>query len=503
MNRTPELENYIESLVIGQGRLAGQPFKLLPWQRRFLRGAFRGPGDAALSISRANGKTTFCAALCCAALDGPLADAMAETLLVASSFSQALICFRHIRHFLTPAIDREPSRWRIQDSQNVASITDRETGAMLRVLGSDPRRLHGAAPKLLVLDEIAQWPPGQLDRMLAALTTSRGKIPDSRAVWIGTRPETPDHPFSKALEGVGVSYAQVHAATPDADPFKLRTWKAANPSWQHMPDLQAVIRQEAKAAKLDASALASFRALRLNLGTPDTVESVLLEAETWERIEGDADLSGPFALGVDLGTNQAMSAAAGYWPSTGALRAFAVFPEIPTLTERGRVDAVGALYERMAERGELLQRGRRVSDVGALLSEALERWGVPAVIVCDRWREGELRQHLETLGFPATTLTVRGMGFKDGAADVRAFLDAALSGQLTPERSLLMRAAMTESRLESDPAGNRKLSKKGQGGRRQNAKDDAVAAAILAVSEGRRRAGVGVGAPPALVTQFV
>ena len=140
------------------------------------------------------------------------------------------------------------------------------------------------------------------------------------------------------------------------------------------------------------------------------------------------------------------------------------------------------------QRGELLQHGHRVSDVGALLQEVLDRWGVPGVIVCDRWRESELRQHLEAVGFPLTDLAVRGMGFKDGAEDVRGFLDAALTGLLVPEESLLMRSAMASARLVADPAGNRKLAKKGGGGRRQNAKDDAVAAAILAVAEGRRRA---------------
>ena len=57
------------------------------------------------------------------------------------------------------------SSFRIQGSANRATIADRETGAMVRVLGSDPRRLHGAAP----------WPPERVEPMLAALKTSRGQ----------------------------------------------------------------------------------------------------------------------------------------------------------------------------------------------------------------------------------------------------------------------------------------------------------------------------------------
>lgn len=35
------LLTYLVGLTISQGRLAGQPFEVLPWQRRFIRGAFR------------------------------------------------------------------------------------------------------------------------------------------------------------------------------------------------------------------------------------------------------------------------------------------------------------------------------------------------------------------------------------------------------------------------------------------------------------------------------
>ena len=159
-----ELFDYMERLIIGQGREAGQNLKLYPWQRRFLRGAFGQADDAALSLARGGGKTTFTAGIACATLDGPLAEPMGETLVVASSFDQGLVCFRHVLHFLQPTIADNPRNWRIQDSANRATITNRGNGAILRVLGSDPRRLHGAAPKLIIGDEIAQWPENLIDR---------------------------------------------------------------------------------------------------------------------------------------------------------------------------------------------------------------------------------------------------------------------------------------------------------------------------------------------------
>ena len=93
----------------------------------------------------------------------------------------------------------------------------------------------------------------------------------------------------------------------------------------------------------------------------------------------------------------------------------------------------------------------------------------------------------EAVHFPhSTQLVERGMGYKDGGEDVRAFRRTALDGNVTPVKSLLLRSSMAEARTISDPSGNSKLAKGGEGGRRERARDDAVAAAILAVSIGQR-----------------
>ena len=302
---------------------------------------------------------------------------------------------------------------------------------------------------------------------------------------LGTQPVSEEHWFAKLLTG-GADYAQVHAVPLSAPPFRVSTWTQANPSMRYMPMLRKAIETEAKRAKQDPAVLAAFKALRLNQGVSDVVESVLLDADTWREIESvTVSPVGQYVLGIDLGGSAAMSAAAAYWPDSGLSDAFAVFPELPSLAERGLADGVGNLYVRCAERGELVQAGARVSDIGALLGEVLERWDRPAAIVCDRWREQELRQHLDAIGFPQAALVTRGMGYRDGADDVRRFRAAALDGHLHPRMSLLMRSCMAVARLVTDPAGNAKLAKGGEG-RRIKARDDATAALILAVAEGQR-----------------
>ncbi len=486
MARPTDLITYLSGLTVTQGRLAGQGFDVLPWQARFVRGAFLpGVQSAALSVARGNGKTALLSAIACATLDGPLMVPRGETVIVASSFEQGRIGFEHCLAFMGDKLgDRD--RWKIWDTAQQARIEDRTTGARVRCIGSDPRRAHGLAPVLVLADEPSQWPESTGERMVAALRTAAGKQRDSRFVALGTRPADAEHWFGKMLSG-GADYAQCHAAGPDDPKFQKRTWAKANPSLSHMPDLLEAIRNEARQAKADPALLASFDSLRLNLGTMDTEASLLLQAGTWAGTEGDADRAGQCVWGIDLGTSAAQSAVAAYWPESGRLECIAAFPCEPSLAERGLRDGVASLYAQCAKRGELLTLGRHACDVPLLLAAALDRFGRPSLVVADRWREAELRDALTAAGVPVAALEVRGQGFKDGASDVRSFQRAMADGRATPLPSLLLRSAMSEARTVSDPAGNTKLSKGSQGGRRLRARDDAAAAAILAVAAGVRQ----------------
>ena len=452
-----------------------------------MRGAFaEGVQWAALSVARGNGKSALMAGIAAATLDGPLVAARAETLIVAASFQQGRVLFDFVLAYLHEQL-KDRARWRVSDSMQVASIMDRETGVKVRVLGSDPRRAHGLAPVLVLADEPVQWPESTGTRMLAALRTAAGKQPAFRFVALGTRPASSEHWFEKMLTG-GADYAQCHAASPDDPKFSTRTWRRANPSLDHMPDLRAAIAAEALHAKSDPGMIPEFDALRLNLGTSDTATANLLEASTWARIEGAAVRAGRCVWGLDLGTSAAQSAVVAYWPDSGALQCLAAFPSQPALAERGLRDGVASLYVDMAKRGELIMAGGRAVDLSELVTTAMARFGPPSAVAADRWRAAELRDTFEKVGVPPVPLSLRGQGFKDGGEDVRDFRRACLEGRVVPAVSLLLRTAMRESRVVLDPAGNSKLAKNAEGQRRVRARDDATAAAILVVAVGSRLA---------------
>lgn len=477
-------------LRVTQGAGAGRPFQPLPWQRRFLRGALApGRSRAALSVGRGNGKTTLVAAIAVAALVGPLARPRGETVIAASSFGQARIAFEHTAAFMRRAIDADPKQWRVQDSGNTASIEYRPTGARVRAIGSDPRRAHGLAPLLVIADEPAQWPPSTSEQMHAALMTGLGKIDGGRMWAIGTLPASEEHWFRKMFGPDGADYAQLHQAPGDADATKRATWARANPSLSIMPGLRLQIAAEAHAAAMDPGLMAAFRALRLNAGEHDALRSMLIDVGLWKRIEADALPVGDVApvWGIDLGGTAAFSAVAAFDPQTGALDAVAAIGDDPGPKERGLRDGVGRLYEELVDEGSLLLHRGRVVNIAALMGHCMARWGAPPALAADRWREGELRDALDVARIPRAALEMRGQGFKDGGEDVRVFRRACADGRVTPRRTRLLRAAMSEAVTISDPAGNAKLAKQGEGGRRVRARDDVAAASILAVSLGVRR----------------
>ena len=354
-----------------------------------------------------------------------------------------------------------------------------------------PKKAHGIAPRLVLFDEPAQFDPGTRDQMFSAIKTSLGKIKGSRMISLGTQSSDGSHWFQSMLNKVGCRYSTLYAAPKDADIFSRKTWNKANPSLKYMPELLKQIREEAKDCKKDATLIPQFRALRLNQGVSDTMRLPLLDADTWAAMETEEPVcEGLCVWGIDLSAGSAFSSISAYYPQTGGLKTVAAFGDNPSLLERGTHDSVGPLYEKMFVRGEIILTPGRSIDVPMLIREALDRFGPPDCVVADRFKQNDLIDALESSGIPPCPTIFRGMGFKDGAEDVRHFRRACLLDRVTPEISLLMRSAMAEAVVISDPAGNEKLCKGSEGSRRQNARDDAVASSILAVAAGARKIGL-------------
>ncbi|MDE2937524.1 MAG: hypothetical protein OXR67_01185 [Chloroflexota bacterium] len=479
---------YLEGLTVSQGTAAGKPLEVLPWQRRFLKGALAdGVIEAALSMARGGGKSTLMAGLGMAFIDcDAVAQRASEVTILAASEKQGRILFNHMSRF-AEALDKP--RLKVYSGLSEQRIVNLDNRCQVQVMAASARALHGAAPALILADEVAQWAPSKAPAILAALRTGLGKIPDSRLIALGTRSAGTLDPWKEFIETA--DFAQVHAAKKDDPIYHCRTWERANPSLRRrdlFAPLLKVYRRDALKARTSERIRQSFRALRLNQGVSDTVQNFLVTEDYWsaiERVTAPA-ITKPYILGLDLGGTAAMTAAAAFQPKSGALDGIAVLPSKPELQLREIEDGVPGLYRRLLTEGSLTLSPGHVVPVEALLNAAVKRWGPPVVIVADRYRKGELMDGLESLGLRCR-LVSRGMGFKDGAEDVRRFREAVLRKKVAVKPSLLYRQALTEARTVSDVKGNEKLAVRSQGGRRRRGRDDVAAAAVLAVAEGIRQ----------------
>ena len=482
---------YLETLRLDEDR----PLIVLPWQRKFVAGAFSVSGDAALSVARGNGKSALVAAIAAAVVDpsGPLHGRRREVVVCASAFQQSKIIFEDALSFLSLAGHDIFSRkeWRVANDAQRATVEHLPSGARLRCVGSDPKRAHGLRPALALLDEPAQWPAHTSESMLAAMRTSLGKVPGSRAIALGTRPASKLHWFQRMLDG-GCDYSQTHTVTKEDmenRPFLLRTIRAANPSLKIMPDLEARIVKEAQEARHSPALLASYLALRLNGGVADVDNRDMVSTPAvWQRCldSPEALPAGPTTWGVDLGSAYALSAVACAW-ETGRLSTMAMFGSDPDIDARAKADSTGDLYKLAHRDGELLVAEKRIPEVRELLREAAHRWGMPRAIVCDTWRLDELKDVLDgdDLPWKRVRLISRRQGFKDGSSAIMAWRKATIAGRVHPVKPCrLLTHQLGEAVTIADPAGNEKLARDAEGGRRKAARDDLVAASLLAIEFG-------------------
>ena len=257
-----------------------------------------------------------------------------------------------------------------------------------------------------------------------------------------------------------------------------------------MPALMAVYEREAREAEADPSLLPAFRALRLNLGTTDTATERLVGLADWILVAPSGEIadpparSGPVCVGFDAGGSSSMTCAVACWPESGRVEAMGAFPADPDLAERGRIDGVDRLYVDMEARGELRTYGGRTTPVGRFLVDFAAYLGDAAIagFAADRYRQSELIDALQDAGlhWPAQW---RGQGSGEhGQSDCRAFQTWVKRGDLlVVHGSLLLTAAVTQSRVRYDTNGNPSVDRS-----RARSRIDALQAGLLAVGLAER-----------------
>ena len=500
----------MEKLVLTEGTasMRGTNFKVLPWQKEIVLGMLEHR-ITAMSVARANGKTALVSALACSVLlpEGALHFDRAEVDIIASSLEQARKAFDHVLSHLRKRIDKDNQGrkhakgilWRVRNSPSQREIEYVPNGVRLKILGSDPKRAHGLAPFLVLLDEPAQWVGiGGGREMYEAMNTATGKQSvmvegvevDPKIIALGTQPENEDHWFAELLRNPSEDvYAKLYAANPKEGDFDLENVKQANPSFDHLDGLRRdLARKQAVAERDGGPALASWRALHLNLGTVLVSDrEPLFQIGEWESVLRDMPepRSGPVTIGIDTGEGDSMTCVAFYWPDTGRLEAYGAFPMHPSPAERGQRDFVRDRYVQMVDRGELFLFGDHATDNIRFLQTAFDSLPTGTevlALVADRYKQRDLGSALNASSLPFAVKDVqwRGVGAgPDGTADVVGFKREVLERHLNMGHNLIMTSAIKEAIVQRIN-GNARLEK----GRRHG-RIDALQAAVLAVGAGR------------------
>jgi phage terminase large subunit-like protein len=150
VKRTPEgkrraqnVTDFIERLTVPSGKGQGQQFKLLPWQKKFIRDIYephrssdgrRAVRRAILSMARKNGKTALIATIALAHLVGPEAIVHGEIYSAANDRDQAAIVFKFARQI----VELEPElRAEIEVVPSTKTMIGRRTGSVYRAISAE------------------------------------------------------------------------------------------------------------------------------------------------------------------------------------------------------------------------------------------------------------------------------------------------------------------------------------------------------------------------------
>jgi phage terminase large subunit-like protein len=175
---------FCASLTQSEDRWEGQPLELEPWQRRFWREALDDWRSVVLIVPRKNGKTMMLAAF--ALYELVYSSGRPEILLAAASDRQAGRLFDAASRFVRRH-EGLSQALRVRDHEGVI-VREDGLGSIIR-LTSDPNRLYGYSPSLVICDELAFWSAPQLRRAYAALTSGGGARSAPRTFTITTAGE--------------------------------------------------------------------------------------------------------------------------------------------------------------------------------------------------------------------------------------------------------------------------------------------------------------------------
>ncbi|MYE58135.1 MAG: hypothetical protein F4X35_00900, partial [Alphaproteobacteria bacterium] len=471
-----------QKLTVPTGMMAGQRFRLEPWQERWVRDSYRDHiRSAGLSVARKNGKSGMIAALLLCHLTGPWNRPQWRAVVTSLTGNLA----KELRMAIEQTAGASGLRV-ITKLSPTPGIVKGAKGAQVDFIAADKGSGHAVGADVAIIDEMGLLPEAKrplVNAMYTSISSRNGKF-----LGISIQGDGPLFREMESRAGDPAVHWKRWAAESGCDILDENGWAAANPGLGKIKST-AYMRDAAQRALANSSDQSYFRAYDLNQNLDPTRE-MICGVDDWLKLyEEDALLAGePVVVGVDLGGSVSMSAVVAIGIETGTVRCWTAFGDTPSLFERGRADAVDNRYVMMQQRGELSVYPGRLVPVPQFLHDVFQDLAATNCRVlrlgADRYRKAELLTALDEAAI-RVPLELRGQGASataDGSADVRAFQRLVLNRGLRMAPSLVMESAISNSTLRRDGAGNPALDRSHDRGR-----IDVLSAAVIAAGLYSRR----------------
>lgn len=483
MASKPDIREFATWLRHSEGKFAGEPFVLQPWQDEYLGklyGTLRPDGRrqyqrSLLAIPRKNGKTATCGLI--GAYEGFFGDEGGQILIAAGDRKQAGLLFTACSRYIEscPGLIR---RCKIYKN----SIVIPGKNSTIQFLSRESKGKHGFNPSVVIVDEYHVQPNREL---VDVLESGMGMRAEPLVIYVTTA----------GLDRVGPCYEEWQRAIkvrdgliddptflpcifaapdgPEVDIFSEEVWKVANPNYgvtirKDFLEREAALAREAVAQEI------KFRTLYLNQwvsnGANKFFRTGQFEACGAELRPTDGR---PCWCGLDLASTSDTTAFVAVWPDEDG--GYDVFAHLFIPEENA--DKTEAPYRQWAKDGFVTLTEGNITDYDVVRDYVLsfcERNWVRSIAI-DRWNATHLTTQLVTEGVDVKPY---GQGYASMSAPTKLLQTTVLGQKLRHGGNPPLCLHVSNMQVKQDDAGNLKPTKSQS---HSTARIDAAVALIMAL----------------------
>lgn len=488
-SRAERVIRFIEThCLVPEGKLIGQPMRLLAFQKKFIRAVFDNPRRrtrrAYLSIARKNGKSALIAAIALAFVIGPEKMTNSQVVVGARSRDQAGVIFKLASKMVRMSPRLKPLCRIVPSTKTIIGLVE---NVEFQAISAEASTAFGASPLLAILDEVGQV-RGPQDDFIEAIETAQGAYDAPLLIAISTQSASDGDLFSQWLDDAARSkdpaiVSHVYSAPKERKTRKIgndgqpvmepipvtdrRAWKAANPALGVFRDLEDVATQADRAARIP-SAENGFRNLILNQRV--TRFTPFISPQVWADGGGAIDLqafyNGPVWGGLDLSTTTDLTALVLVAQGADQVWNVKCLFWTPEATLRHRQERDRTPYETWVRDGWLLATPGVAVDYEFVARDiAAETEGMDLQeIAFDRHKIKILQRELARLDLDIP-LRDWGQGFVSMGPAIDVTEIEFLNKRVRHGRHPVLTSNAAQAVIVKDAAGNRKLDKSKSTGR--------------------------------------